>query len=272
MLVTVLGCGTSVGVPMIGRILPHHSQPKNQRLRASVLVEPFGRGQGSILIDTSPDLRQQALRFFPRKNPRLDVVLLTHEHADHLHGIDDVRAFNFLQNGPIPFFGEARCIEAIEHRFSYIFHATQIGGGLPRLILHRVAKNPFFVDIKTDEEGQTKRVRVIPLPLIHGKISCLGFRIGNFAYITDLSEIPESTLQLLDGLEVLILDCLRPLPHPTHLHIEKSLEYARRINAKRTIFTHMGTEIEYESFRKSLPRRMAPAFDGMRIQMASPAD
>jgi phosphoribosyl 1,2-cyclic phosphate phosphodiesterase len=228
MLVTVLGCGTSVGVPMIGRILPHHSQHKNQRLRASILVEPFGRGQGSILIDTSPDLRQQALRFFPKKNPRLDAVLLTHEHADHLHGIDDVRAFNFLQNAPIPFFGEARCIEAIEHRFSYIFHALQIGGGLPKLILHKIATNSFYVDINVDK-GNAKRVRVTPLPLIHGKISCLGFRIGNFAYITDLSEIPESTLQLLGGLDTLILDCLRPLPHPTHLHVEKSLEYAQAI-------------------------------------------
>src|SRR3989344_5608318 len=134
MVVTILGCGTSVGVPMIGRIKPWHKEPRNQRLRASILVEPFGSGGPAVLVDTSPDLRQQALRYFPKK-PRLDAVLMTHEHADHLHGLDDVRAFNFLNHRPIPFYGEKRTMETIRVRFAYVFHPTQVGGGLPHLLL-----------------------------------------------------------------------------------------------------------------------------------------
>lgn len=267
MVATILGCGTSVGVPMIGHVRPWHKNPKNCRLRTSLLVEPFGRGGPAILVDTSPDLREQALRYFPKK-PRLDAVLMTHEHADHLHGLDDVRPFNFLQKRPIPFYGERRTMDTIRNRFEYVFHPTQVGGGIPQLLLHEIGTEPFTLELET-ERGR-RPLTVIPLLLEHGKISCLGFRIGGLAYITDCSAIPGATLARLTNLEVLILDCLRPKPHTTHLHIEKALDYARRIQAKKTIFTHMGSEIEYESFRKSLPPRMVPAYDGMTVRLPSP--
>src|SRR3989338_4298760 len=265
MVVTILGCGTSVGVPMLGRVMPWHKQPRNQRLRASILIEPYGGGGPAILVDTSPDLRQQALRFFPKK-PRLDAVLMTHEHADHLHGIDDVRPFNFIHQRAIPFYGERRTLDKIRLVFDYIFNPPQVGGGVPDILLHEVASDNFALELET-EAGKKRRLEVVPLPLIHGQVSVLGFRIGSVAYLTDLSEIPESTFSRLENLDLLILDCLRPKPHTTNLHIEKSLEYARRIKAKKTVFTHMGSEIEYESFRKSFPPRMAPAFDGMKIRL-----
>lgn len=268
MCVTILGCGTSVGVPMIGHVEPHHRQAKNRRLRASCLIEPFGRGGPALLIDTSPDLREQVLRYFVRPRPRLDAVLLTHEHADHLHGIDDIRPFNFLQKRPMPFFGEARVLEAVRHRFSYIFHPIQIGGGIPQVELYPVSNTPFVVPIQEHESHSS--VMVQPLPLIHGKVSCLGFRVGDFAYITDCSEIPEATLALLTGLDCLVLDCLRPASHSTHLNVEQALAYARQIQAKRTIFTHMGSEIEYEKFKRSLPQTMRPAYDGMKMYLRAP--
>lgn len=268
MLVTILGCGTSVGVPMIGQVKAHHADPKNCRLRASILIEPLGRGGPAVLVDTSPDLRQQVLRFFPAKNPRLDAVLMTHEHADHLHGIDDIRPFNFLQKKQIPFYGDEHTMKSIEDRFSYIFFPTQVGGGLPQLSLHRIANRPFTIPLEW--QGKRGNLPVQPLPLIHGKVACLGFRIGGLAYITDCSEIPDSTLALLNDLDVLILDCLRFRAHPTHLTVEQSLDYAKRIASRRTIFTHMGSEIEYYRFQSSLPRGMAPAFDGMRVKLESP--
>ncbi len=268
MVITILGCGTSIGVPMIGREMPHHKDPKNRRLRASILIEPFGRGEGSILIDTSPDLRQQALTYFHKKKTRLDAVLITHEHADHLHGIDDIRPFNFLQRYQIPFYGEKRVMDTIHSRFHYIFYPTQIGGGLPQLSLNPVGKRTFR--LKEAHDPKLHKVEVTPLPCEHGKITCYGYRIGSLAYITDISRIPEETMRRLKDLDVLILDCLRPKPHPTHINVEQAIDYAQQIKAKKIIFTHMNQEIEYDSFRKSLPPRMVPAFDGMRFNLPCP--
>ena len=268
MVSTLLGCGTSVGSPMIGRAgLKQFRNPKNRRLRASLLVEPLGRGGPAILIDTSPDLRSQVLRYFPRK-PRLDAVLMTHEHADHLHGLDDIRPFNFFQRAAIPFYGEARVLDVIHTRFAYIFYPVQVGGGLPQLSLNAVGRRSFRLSKAVHPD--LRKLQVTPLPLEHGKLSCLGYRIGNLAYITDCSKIPDATLRRLEGLEVLILDCLRYRSHPTHLNVDEALAYAQRINAKRTIFTHMADEIEYEEFRKQLPPRMVPGYDGLRVRLAAP--
>ncbi|NUM89651.1 MAG: MBL fold metallo-hydrolase [Bdellovibrionales bacterium] len=265
MAITLLGCGTSVGAPMIGlQHLPQFRHPRNHRLRASCLVEPFGRGGPALVIDLSPDFREQALRYFPRKNPRLDAILLTHSHADHIHGLDDIRPFNFRQQAAIPLYSEPHVLEDVRIKFSYIFQHTQEGGGKPRLHLHPVLDRPFH------PEGALERVEVIPLPLQHGRISCLGFRIGSFAYITDCSYIPDATLAKLKGLELLVLDCLRPKPHTTHLNAAQSIDYARRIRAKKTVFTHMGFELEYEAFRKELPRGMAPGYDGMQFRLPEP--
>lgn len=258
MIVTILGCGTSVGAPMIGmQNMPQYKNPKNRRMRSSCLIEPQGRGGPAILIDTSPDLREQAIRFFPQKNPRLDAVLITHSHADHLHGLDDIRPFNFYQKNPIPLYAEAQVLEDIKTKFSYIFSQTQEGGGKPKINLISVLDQAFTV------AGE----KVQPLPLEHGNQSCLGFRIRNIAYLTDCSYIPPPSMSKLKGLELLILDCLRPKAHPTHFNVETALSYAKQIGAKKTVFTHMGHELEYEEFRKSLPRGMQPAYDGMQFRL-----
>ena len=270
MRITILGSGTSTGVPMIGRVTIRHQDPKNQRLRASCLVEPFGAGGPAILIDTSPDLRQQALRYFPKKNPRLDAVLITHEHADHIHGIDDVRPFNFLQKSSIPFYGEKKVLRVIKNRFPYIFAHNpyaKMGGGIPQIELHAIGKKPFYLQHAADKRLQ--KLKVTPLPVLHGKQSCLGYRISNFAYITDCKKIPEKTLALLEDLEVLVLDCLRWEKHFTHLTVQEAFAYGKKINARRTIFTHMASDLEYYSFSSQVPPRCRPAYDGMRIRISS---
>lgn len=266
LLVTILGCGTSVGAPMIGmQHLPQFKNPKNHRLRASCLIQVDGKNGPSILIDTSPDLRTQVLRYFPQKNPRLDVLLMTHAHADHLHGLDDVRPFNFRQNQDLPLYGMEETLTAIRDRFPYIFTETQMGGGKPKLKLIAVKDRPFRLTAAKD--ARLKEISVIPLALDHGNQNCLGYRIGRVAYITDTSYIPEQSIRRLKDLDLLILDCLRPRPHTTHLNVAQAVEYARRIGARKTVMTHMGFELEYEKFRKELPKGMVPAYDGMQIRV-----
>lgn len=243
---------------------PQFKNEKNRRLRASVLIEPFGRGGPAILIDTSPDFREQAIRYFPQKNPRLDLILLTHTHADHLHGLDDIRPFNFYQHHAIPLYGETQALEQVRIKFSYIFELTQEGGGKPRLKLVPVSKP--FRPLEC-EEKKLHSLEIIPLQLEHGNQSCIGYRVGRAAYLTDCSAIPEPALAQLQALDLLVLDCLRPKPHPTHLHVDLAIEYAKKIGAKKTVFTHMGWELEYETFRRSLPRGMVPAYDGMKLKL-----
>ncbi|MGZ3653535.1 MAG: MBL fold metallo-hydrolase [Bdellovibrionota bacterium] len=262
---TVLGCGTSVGVPLIGmQGNPQFKKEKNWRMRASVLLEPFGRGGPAILIDTSPDLRMQAIRYFPKK-PRLDAILLTHTHADHLHGLDDIRPFNFFQKTQIPLYAEPHALDQVRLKFAYIFHPYEEGGPIPRLELHPCGDGPFKLDACSDP--RLKKLEVIPLPVEHGRMTVLGYRVGKIAYVTDCSYISDTTIALMQGLEVLVLDCLRPKPHTTHLHVEQALEYARRIGAKKTVFTHMSWELEYDSFKKSLPKGIVPAYDGLQLKI-----
>ncbi len=249
---TILGSGTSVGIPMPGCSCPvcTSSDPHDNRLRASVLLEWNGL---ACLIDVTTDLRQQALR---TNLQRLDAVLITHNHADHISGLDDVRPFCFKRpaDQPIPFYGYSGHLDWLRRRFDYIWEPKQIGGGLPNISLHPVAA-PFSLF----------GLEVIPLPVQHGKEPVFGYRIGDFAYISDVSEIPEETYALLRGVRLLFLDGLRRRPHTTHFHIEQSVAAARRIGADTTYLTHICHDCSHAELLRELPAGIHPAFDGLRF-------
>jgi phosphoribosyl 1,2-cyclic phosphate phosphodiesterase len=252
-IVTFLGTGTSTGVPVVGcrcRICTSE-HPKNKRLRQSVKIECDGK---YFLIDTTPDLRLQLLR---DPMPRLDFVLFTHSHSDHLMGLDDIRPFNFRQREAIHAFANAMTAKAIRRAFSYIWNESQIGGGKPQLELHEV-DGPFT------HEG----VEVTPIPVTHGDWTILGFRVGNFAYITDTNGIPSASLRLLEGVEILALDGLRPSPpHPTHFTIDEAISAAREVGARTTYLIHLTHDIDHDSFEATLPDGFRLAYDGLRLEI-----
>ncbi len=248
-----LGTGSSTGTPVIGCNCPTclSSDPRNKRTRCSVAIKTDA---GKVLlIDTGPDLRLQALR---EDILRVDGVLYTHTHADHLNGIDDLRNFCFLQKHPIPVFGNEITINDIRQRFTYAFAPPGEYWDKP-VLTSQVVQLPFILE----------EVQVTPIPVMHGKLPILGYRIGDVAYITDVSDIPDSSMALLDGLEVLMLDCLHFRPHHTHIHFDKSVEYARQIQAKQTFFIHMTHQVEYGEASRLLPENMHFAFDGHRVNV-----
>lgn len=252
MRVTFLGTGTSTGVPVVGcrcRVCAS-GEPMNHRLRQSVAIEENGK---HFLIDTTPDLRAQLLR---HPIPRLDFLLFTHSHSDHVMGLDDIRPFNFRQREPIHAFASRPTAKAIRRAFSYIWDtSSQIGGGKPQLELHEI-DGPFT------HEG----VRVIPIPVQHGDWTILGFRIGAFAYITDTNGIPPDSMTLLEGVEILALDGLRPAPpHPTHFTIDEAIVCARSIGAKTTYLIHLTHDIDHFPFESTLPDGIRLAYDGLEI-------
>ncbi len=250
--ITVLGSGTSVGVPTIGCHCDvcRSSDPRDHRLRPSILVRYSGR---SVLIDTTPDLRMQALR---SGMERLDAVLFTHEHADHIMGLDDVRPFNFRQKGPIPIYGSGPALEAIRRSFRYIFDGQLSESSVPRLET-RTIDGPF------DLFGLVFH----PVRLMHGSGWVYGFRFANAAYLTDHSEIPEESLGLLKNLDVLFLDALRHKPHPTHSTVERSKGYVELLNPKRAFFTHICHDLPHERTEQLLPSRIRLAYDGLDIEV-----
>jgi phosphoribosyl 1,2-cyclic phosphate phosphodiesterase len=254
MLVTFLGTGTSTGVPVVGcgcRVCTSGT-PKNQRLRQSVKIEKNGK---HFLIDTTPDLRLQLLR---DPIPRLDFLLFTHSHSDHLMGLDDIRPFNFRQRETIHAFTNALTAKAIRRAFSYIWDmSTQIGGGKPQLELHEV-DGPFT------HEG----INITPIPVTHGEWTILGFRIGRFAYITDTNGIPPESMKLLEGIEVLALDGLRPSPpHPTHFTIAEAIACAEKIGAKTTYLIHLTHDMDHDELEATLPAGVRLAYDGLRLEV-----
>lgn len=253
MRLTFLGCGTSVGVPAIGCACATctSDEPRNRRLRASVWLEAGGL---SLLIDTSPDLRQQALT---HKISRVDGVLYTHAHADHTLGMDDLRIYNFRQKRAIPVYGSARTIGDLQKTFWYVVEREDYPGSRPGIEFLVRPPEPFEV------QGLT----ITPIPLFQHTLPIYGYRVGNLCYITDCSRVPDESWALLEGLDALIVNALRPDPHPTHFSVSQALEFAARVGAKRTIFTHMNHELEYRALRKELPEGVEPAYDGMKVEV-----
>ena len=256
MRVTVLGCGPSWGVPRIGGDWGDcdPANPKNRRRRSSVLVE---EGASSILIDTAPDLREQLLDANVRK---IDAVLYTHIHADHAHGIDDLRSVNQMMGKPLPVYGSPATIDELQMRFRYIFTPVDPKATVtfykPVVEAHAVvgAFTAAGVDIASFEQD-------------HGFSKTLGFRIGRFAYSTDVRTLDEAAFAVLAGVDVWLVDCQRRRPHPTHSHLDQTLEWIARVKPRRAILTHMEECFDYETLRRELPAGVEPAYDGLVVEV-----
>jgi len=248
---TVLGSGTSMGVPTIGCTCAvcHSTDPHDRRTRPSALIEYAGK---VVLIDTTPDFREQAIR---EGITTIDAVLYTHSHADHILGIDDLRPLSYHRDGKIPLYARPEAADYIRNMFRYIFDADYKFGGLARLELKPV-DGPF------DLFG----AKVEPIPVIHGESEIYGFRLGSAAYLTDFSQIPEASFSRLQGLDVLFLDGLRYKPHPTHSTVENSIRIADRLKAKRVFFTHICHDLPHEATNATLPPQVRLSYDGMKLE------
>ena len=251
MKITILGCGTSTGVPMVGCgcSVCTSSNPRDKRTRASLLMRYNDR---TVLVDTSTDLRIQALQ---QQIRRIDAVLFTHAHADHVNGIDDLRGFYFLHKEIIPGFASRATLDTLLNSFSYIFNENHGSGYSPLLVPHEISG-------AIELFGRS----IIPIPLQHGNTLSLGYRIGNFAYLTDCNAIPEQSQELLQGLELLVIDGLRWDEHPFHFNITGAIEAARQLKAPRTILTHLTHQIAYAEESK-LPPGFELAYDGMEFDL-----
>jgi len=251
MQLTILGSGSSAGTPVIGCQCETclSTNPRNKRTRcSSVVTLPSGE---QILIDTGPDLREQALR---EGLTRVDAVLYTHPHADHLHGIDDLRGFCQINRQQIPLYANQMTVDHIQSKFAYTLREPSDFWDLPVLSIQAV-EAPF----------ELFGTKITPIPIMHGRLPINAYRIGNLAYITDVSLIPDASFDLLQGLDVLLIDCLRTDPHPTHINFEQSLAYAGQINAKRTVLIHMTHELEYDTLTKKLPDNIIVGYDGLKL-------
>ena len=251
MKVILLGTGTSQGIPVIGCNCPVclSKDPHNKRTRSSAIVSYHGR---NIVIDTATEFRIQMLR---ENIKHVDAVLFTHAHADHIHGLDDIRQFNEIQRTSIPCFGNKETIDTIKHIYSYIFMATQIGGGKPDISLNNVSSNLELFN-KT----------IIPLPLKHGSLDIFGYRIGNFAYITDASHIPGDTVEKIRNLDVLVLNALRYEPHDAHFSVDEALDIINQVKPKKAYLTHICHRLEQKHTEEALPKNIFMGFDGLIIE------
>ena len=254
--VVFLGTGTSVGVPALGCKCDvcKSADPKNNRTRSAVL---FQLANGNLLVDTPPDLRQQLLR------EHIDLVhgvLFTHEHADHIFGLDDLRLFPFRLGAPVPLYCQSKVEERIRRSYDYAFcdREPTHPGAKPQLEIHTIDHRRF----------QVLGAEITPIPMTHGPhFDVLGFRVGDFAYCTDTNGIPDSSLELLQGLQTFVIGALRFKPHPTHFNLDEAIEVARRLKPKRTLLTHLSHDLDHGPVSESLPEGIELAFDGLRVPL-----
>jgi phosphoribosyl 1,2-cyclic phosphate phosphodiesterase len=253
MQITFLGTGTSQGVPLIGCpcVVCQSKDPRDKRLRTSVLVQTQGK---TLVVDTGPDFRQQMLR---ENVHSLDAVLLSHEHKDHLAGLDEIRAYNFLQKKAMPVYATERVQQAIRREYAYIFEEPHYPG-IPKIDLHTIGLKPF------DAEG----VPVLPVEVMHHQLPVLGFRFGNFTYITDANFIDEKEKEKIYGSDVLVLNALRKEPHISHFTLEQALELIEELKPKRAFLTHISHQLGLHSeVEKELPGNVKIAFDGLKLDL-----
>ncbi len=248
---TVLGSGTSMGVPTIGcscRVC-NSTDPHDKRTRPSIMLEYAGR---CVLIDTTPDFREQAIR---EKISRIDAILYTHAHADHILGLDDVRPLSFRRDEKIPLYADEPTAQAMERMFEYIFDPNYKFGGIARVSMNRL-----------NGSVELFGARFEPVTIIHGETEILGFRFGQGAYLTDFSEIPPASMARLRDLDILFLDALRHNPHPTHSTVANSLRLVKELNPKRAFFTHISHDLAHEETNKTFPDHVRLAHDGLRLE------
>lgn len=256
--ITFLGTGTSVGVPVIGcscRVCTS-GDPRNRRSRQSIWIQSAG---ASVLVDASVDFRQQALR---HRITRLDAILLTHAHADHIFGLDETRVHAYLQGRSIPVYGSPATLEGVKRTFWYAFGEAPEGGGRPKLELLPFT-GPF----------EAAGLSFVPVEIDHGGMPVTGFRVGGFAYLTDCKRVPENAARELQGLDALAISALRFSPeHPTHMTVGQALAEAERIRPARTYLIHMGHEMDHEELAAALPEGVEPAYDGLEITVSPPRE
>ncbi len=251
-ILTVLGSGTSTGVPTLRCTCSvcTSSDPRDHRLRPSIWLS-FGGHE--IVIDTTPDFRQQALR---AAIPALDAVLFTHSHADHIMGMDDIRPYNFGRPEPLPIYANAATLADLRRVYQYVFEAGYAASAIPRVAAHEL-----------DGPVELFGVHFEPVPVRHGQLHVLGYRFGANAYVTDVSEIPPESLARLQGLDLLILDALRLRPHPTHFHLASALRLVEQLRPRQTYFTHIAHELAHAATEASLPDGVHLAYDGLRLEI-----
>jgi len=251
--VTILGCGTSMGVPQLGCrcAVCTSNNPRNQRTRPSVHLQSAG---ASVLIDAPPELRLQLLA--TRLDQHLDAVLITHTHADHIMGLDDVRGFTLRTGQPIPVYAEATALDDLRRVFRYVFHPYPPGTSTPQIEFREITGNLHIGDMTIE-----------PLRVFHGEMPILAFRVGDFAYVTDVSYIPPESFARLQGLELLVLDALRFEPHPTHFNLEQALQMVQALQPRRTLFTHLTHAFDYDTVNAQLPTGVELAYDGQVVEL-----
>jgi phosphoribosyl 1,2-cyclic phosphate phosphodiesterase len=255
MKIRILGCGSSSGVPVIGCNCPVclSNDPKNKRGRVSVMVEQGGK----LLIDTSPDMREQ---FLANKISTVDAILYTHPHADHLHGIDDVRSINFHNEAPVKAHMDQVTYEIISRRFGYVFNVPDLTYGW-----YRPSLEPVIYEYYRPFEAAG--MEVLAFEQAHGKGTSAGVRIGDFAYSTDVSDLNDKAFEALKGIRVWVVDCLRYMPAPSHSHLERTLGWIARLKPERAILTHMAHDFDYHTLKAELPPGVEPGYDGMLVEL-----